>query len=41
VVARCTNLRVNGFTLQAASCDGRSFNSTNAGLVYWLAIGAV
>lgn len=40
VVARCTNLRVNGFTLQAASCDGRSFNSTDAGLVYWLAIGA-
>lgn len=41
VVARCTNLRVNGFTLQAASCDGRNFSSRNAGLVYWLAIGAV
>lgn len=41
VVARCTNLRGNGFTLQAATADGRNFSSTDPGLVYWLAIGAV
>lgn len=41
VIARCTNLRVNGFTLQAASGDGRNFSNTTTGLVYWLAIGAV
>ena len=40
-IARCTNLRVNGFTLQAATGDGRNFSNTNPGLVYWLAIGAV
>lgn len=41
IVARCTNLRVDGFTLQAATGDGRAFSSTDPGLVYWLAIGAV
>lgn len=41
IVARCTNLRVDGFTLQAATGDGRDFSSTDPGLVYWLAIGAV
>lgn len=41
VIARCTNLRVDGFTLQAATGDARNFSNTTPGLVYWLAIGAV
>ena len=41
VVARCTNLLGNGFTLQAAVADGSNFSSTASGLIYWLAIGAV
>ena len=41
VIARCTNLRVAGFTLQAATGDGRNFTNSDPGLIYWLAIGAV
>lgn len=41
VVARCTNLRIDGFTLQAATGDAGDFRNTDSGLVYWLAIGAV
>ena len=41
VIARCTNLRFDGFTLQAATGDASNFSNANPGLVYWLAIGAV
>ena len=41
VVARCTNLRTDGFTLQAAVADAANFADTTAGLIYWLALGAV
>lgn len=41
VVARCTNLGVDGFTLQAATGDGRDFANSDPGLIYWLAVGAV